>query len=130
MKSFNVLLQICGLTPDTAAAFLNLSRRIVIRWCWGIGEPSDDAMNLIGALHARQQDVADAIITSWDEAGRPAELTIAIARNDQEAQAMGWPSLTAQTAPAAIAQAVLTPIRVKLEQPEPLQLNPAAIAAD
>ncbi len=43
---------------------------------------------------------------------------------------MGWPSLTAQTAPAAIVQAVLTPICVKLDQPEPLQLNPAAIAAE
>lgn len=130
MTSFNMMLQICGLSIDTAAAFLNTHRRAVIRWTRGAVQPSDEVLIQLGALQARQQDVADTIISSWEDAGRPGELTIAIARSDDEARAMGWPSLAAQMAPAAIAQAVLAPIRIHLEQAEPLDLATAGIAAE
>ena len=130
MTSFSMMLQMCGLSIEAAAAYLNTHRRVVLRWVRDGGEPSDEALVLIGALQARQQDVADTIIMSWEDAGRPSELTIAIARSDEEARAMGWPSLDAQKAPAAIAQAVLAPIRVRLEQTEPLDLATAAIAAE
>lgn len=130
MNTFSVLIQICGLTPHDAAYLLKTPPRVVLRWARGVGDPSADAIAALGALQARQQDVADAIITSWDAAGRPDALSIAIARDDDEARSMGWPSLASQVAPAAIAQAVLGPIRIDLDQGLGAGVDPAAIAAE
>lgn len=130
MNTFSVLLQICGATPHDAAHYLRLPPRVILRWTRGVGEPSAEAMSALGALQARQQDVADAIITSWDEAGRPASLSIAVARDDEEARSMGWPSLTAQVAPTAIAQAVLGPVKIELDQGHAALTDPATIAAE
>ena len=130
MTTFGVLLQICALTPHDAAHLLKIPPRVVLRWIRGAGQPSADAVAALGALQARQQDVADAILTSWDEAGRPASMAIAVARDDEEARSMGWPSLAAQAAPAAIAQAVLGPVRIVLDQGRGAVPDPAAIAAE
>lgn len=130
MNTFGVLLQICGLTPHDAAHLMKIPPRVVMRWVRGLAEPSAEAMSALGALQARQQDVADAILTSWDEAGRPPGLSIAIARDDDEARSMGWPSLAAQAAPAAIAQAVLGPVKIELDQGLPAMPDPATIAAE
>ncbi len=130
MNTFSVLMRICGLTPHDAAQLLNIPPRVVLRWERGVGDPPTDAIAALGALQARQQDVADAIIASWDEAGRPDALSIAIARDDDEARSLGWPSLAAQVAPAAIAQAVLGPIRIELDQGLSAAVDPATIAAE
>ena len=81
MTSFSMMLQICGLSIDTAAVYLKTHRRAVIRWTRGAAEPSDDVLLRLGALQARQQDVADAIITSWEEAGLTSSWVIDIARS-------------------------------------------------
>lgn len=130
MNTFGVLLQICGLKPHDAAHLLKVPPRVIIRWERGVGAPSAEAFAALGALQARQQDVADAIITSWDKAGRPGAMSIAIARDDDEAREMGWPSLAAQAAPAAIAQAVLGPVTIQLEHDDVQAPDPATIAAE
>ena len=130
MNTFSVLMRICGLTPHDVGHMLKIPPRIVLRWEKGVGDPSPDAIAALGALQARQQNVADAIINSWDEAGRPDALSIAVARDDDAARAMGWPSLAAQVAPAAIAQAVLGPIRIELDQGLAGVVDTAAIAAE
>ncbi len=130
MNTFSVLLQICGLTPHDAALLFGMAPRFVIRWDRGVGEPTDEAIALLGELQKRQQDVADAILTSWDEAGRPPSLSIAVARNNDDARAMGWPSLAAQIAPIAIAQAILGPVRINLESDEETGAETAGIAAE
>ena len=130
MNTFGVLLRICALTAHDAAHLLDIPPRVVLRWARGVAEPSAEAMTALGALQARQQDVADAILTSWDEAGRPASMAIAIARDDEEAREMGWPSQAAQAAPAAIAQAILGPVKIVLDQGRPAIPDPAAIAAE
>ncbi len=130
VTNFGVLLQICGMTPHDAALFLSTPPRVIIRWTRGVGQPATEAVAALGALLARQQEVADAIINSWDEAGRPASLSIAVARDDEEARSMGWPSLAAQIAPTAIAQAVLAPIRINLDNDEAAGIDPAGIAAE
>lgn len=127
---FGVLIQICGMSPHQAAHFLNVPPRVVIRWTRDVGQPSVEALTALGGLQARQQKVADAIITSWDEAGRPPTLTITVARDDSEAMEMGWPSLAAQIAPVAIAQAVLGPINIQVEHREPAEVAPEAIPAE
>lgn len=130
MNTFGVLVQICGMTPHQAAQFLDIPPRIVIRWTRGVGKPTLEALTALGNLQARQQNVADAIITSWDDAGRPPSLAISVARDDEQALEMGWPSLAAQIAPTAIAQAVLGPISIELEHVEPAEVDPATIAAE
>ena len=130
MNTFGVLLQICGITTHQAAHFLGVPPRVVIRWVRGVGQPTVEALTRLGGLQARQQDVADAILTSWDEAGRPASLSITVARDDDEAKGMGWPSLAAQIAPTAIAQAVLGPVRIELDHGDSVEVDPATIAAE
>ena len=130
MNTFAVLLQICGITPHQAAQFLNVPPRVIVRWARSVGQPTSEAMTKLAGLQARQQDVADVIITSWDKAGRPPSLSITVARDDDEAKEMGWPSLAAQIAPAAIAQAVLGPIQIELDHGDQEEVNPAAIAAE
>lgn len=130
MNTFGVMIQICGLSPHQAAHFLEVPPRVVARWTRGVGRPTVSALAALGDLQARQQNVADAIISSWDEAGRPASLSIAVARDDDEAKEMGWPSLAAQIAPAAIAQAVLGPISIELDQGDAAGVDPATIAAE
>ena len=130
MNTFGVLLQICGVSAHQAAQFLGVPPRVVLRWVRGVGQPTTEALTALGGLQARQQDVADAIITSWDEAGRPPSLSITVARDDDEAKEMGWPSLAAQMAPTAIAQAVLGPIRIDLDHGESTEVDPATIAAE
>lgn len=130
MNMFGVLIQICGMSPHQAAHFLNVPPRVVARWTRGVGQPTTEVLTKLGGLQARQQDVADAIITSWDEAGRPPSLAIAVARDDDEANEMGWPSLAAQIAPVAIAQAVLGPVSIELDHGEQSEIDPATIAAE
>lgn len=130
MNTFSVLLQICGLTPHDASLLFRVPPRVVIRWERGVGEPSDEAIAALGDLQTRQQDVADAILTSWDDAGRPPSLSIAVAQNDDDARAMGWPSLAAQIAPIAIAQAILGPVRINLEHGAEAGAETAGIAAE
>ncbi len=130
MNMFAVLIQLCGISPHQAAHFLGVPPRVVIRWTRGVSQPTAEALTALGGLQARQQDVADAIITSWDEAGRPPTLSIAVARDDEEAKTLGWPSLAAQIAPAAIAQAVLGPIRIQLDHGGSAELDPATVAAE
>lgn len=130
MNMFGVLIQLCGISPHQAAHFLDVPPRVVARWTRGVGQPTTEALIALGGLQARQQNVADAIITSWDEAGRPPSLSIAVARDDDEAKKLGWPSLAAQIAPAAIAQAVLGPINIQLDHGERPAVDPATIAAE
>lgn len=130
MNTFGVLIQICGLTPHQAAHFLGVPPRVVARWTRGVGRPTQEALAALGDLQARQQNVADAIITSWDKAGRPATLAITVARDDDQAKDMGWPSQAAQIAPAAIAQAVLGPISIELDHGDAAEVDPATIAAE
>ncbi len=129
MNTFGVMIQMCGLSPHQAAHFLKVPPRVVARWTRGVGRPTAEALATLGDLQARQQNVADAIITSWDRAGRPATLAITVARDDDEAREMGWPSLAAQIAPAAIAQAVLGPISIELDHGDTAEVDPAKIAA-
>ena len=130
MNTFGVTLQICGLSPHQASHFLDVPPRVVARWMRGVGRPTVEALAALGDLQARQQNVADAIITSWDEAGRPASLAITVARDDDQAREMGWPSLAAQIAPAAIAQTVLGPISIELDHGAVAEVDAATIAAE
>ena len=129
MNTFGVLTQICGLSTHDAAQYLKVPPRVALRWSRGVGEATPDALAALGSLQARQQDVADAIISSWDEAGRPPSISLSVARDDDEARSMGWPSLASQIAPAAIAQAILAPIRIELDQGAEEKAAPAALAA-
>lgn len=130
MNTFSELLRICGPTARDAALLFQMQPRAVVRWKRGVCEPSDEAIALLGELQTRQQDVADAILTSWVDAGRTPSLSIAVAQNDEDARAMGWPSLAAQIAPIAIAQAILGPVKINLERGADVGADTAGIAAE
>jgi len=124
------MIQVCELSPHQAAHFLDAPPRVVACWTRGVGRPTADALKAPGDLQASQQNVADVIISSWDKVGRPTSLSITVARDDDQAKEMGWPSLAAQIAPAAIAQAVLGPISIELDHGDAAEADPATIAAE
>ncbi|MGB0505410.1 MAG: hypothetical protein ACPGGK_04365 [Pikeienuella sp.] len=116
MTNFGVLLGICGLNPDSAAVFLDTPRRRVIRWIRGGVIPPETAISALSELHQQQQKIADAIMESWDNSGRPAELSITVAADDESARETGWPSVGAQMVAPMIAQTYIWPAKVELAQ--------------
>lgn len=116
MNTFKILLRVCGLSPHDLAFHLKVPAQMVKSWQEGESEPPAVAVTALGAIQARQQEMADEIIATWENAGRPPAITFAAAKNNQEARSIGWPSAAAQIAPAAIAQGVLSPIKIQLDE--------------
>lgn len=116
MNTFKILLRVCGMSPHDLAFHLKLPVRLVKDWQEGASDPPAAAVTALGKIQARQQEMADDIIASWEAAGRPPAIAFTAAKDNQEARSIGWPSVASQVAPAAIAQGILGPVKVKLEQ--------------
>ncbi len=116
MNTFKILLRVCGMSPHDLAFHLKIPPQMVKGWQQGESEPPTAAYTALGAIQARQQEMADEIIATWEEAGRPPAISYAAAKDNQEARSIGWPSAAAQMAPAAIAQGVLGPVKIRLDE--------------
>lgn len=116
MANFGVLMSICGLSPDSGAVFLDVNRRQVVRWMKGSVEAPETAFAALADLHQQQQKIADAIMESWDNGGRPKALSITVAADDDTARETGWPSVNAQMVAPMIAQSYIWPARIELAQ--------------
>lgn len=116
MNTFRILLRICGLSPHDLAFHLKVPPKLVKDWQEGLSEAPTAAVTALGKIQARQQDMADEIIAAWERAGRPPSITFAAAKDNQEARSIGWPSAAAQVAPAAIAQGILGPVKIELDE--------------
>jgi len=115
MNTFRILLRICGLSPHDLAFHLKVPPKLVKSWQQGETEPPSAAIIALGKIQARQQEMADEIIETWEQAGRPPTIFFTAAKDNQEARTIGWPSVAAQVAPAAIAQGVLGAVKVELD---------------
>lgn len=115
MNTFKMLLRVCGLSPHDLAFHLKVQPQMVKDWQEGQFDPPAVAITALGAIQARQQELADEVIATWEEAGRPTAISYAAAKDNQEARSIGWPSVAAQIAPAAIAQGVLGPVKINLD---------------
>ncbi|MEO1493659.1 MAG: hypothetical protein AAFV19_16005 [Pseudomonadota bacterium] len=113
MDFFRTQLSLCGLSVDEAAQFLAVERRRVRAWARNIAPVPTHVLRRLSALYSEQEDVADEIVQRWEEAGRPAEFKFAVSATDEEARGLGWPSVSAQMIPAAIAQTVIAPVRIE-----------------
>lgn len=109
---FGALLRLCGLSGGAAAYFLGAPRKDVIAWAQEAAAPPQEHFNRLYALYEAQENEAERIIASWEDAGRPAQLHYRVAADDTEAREAGWPSVGAQMVGVAIAQATLTEVAI------------------
>ena len=126
MNTFKILLRLCGLSPHDLAFHLKVPPQIGERLA-ALGDsepPVCRSSRRWVALQARQQEMADEIIATWEKAGRPPAISYAAAKDNQEARSIGWPSAAAQVAPAAIAQGVLA--RLKSDWMKAVRTSPAS----
>jgi uncharacterized protein YbaA (DUF1428 family) len=100
------------LSVDEAAQFFAVERRRVRAWTRDSSSVPHHVLRRLSALYSEQEDVADEIVQRWEDAGRPAEFKFAVSATDEEARELGWPSVSAQMIPAAIAQTVIAPVRI------------------
>lgn len=103
-----LLLHRCGLSQTDAAAFLRNSRtgepvesRLVRRWISGEYPVPDNHWQALLDLCTRQDRAAEemlALIRDQGGAGPRSELTLRMARTDEEAECLGWPCVGAHIA--------------------------------
>ena len=113
MDFFRAQLSLCGLSVDQAAQFLAVERRRVRTWIRDATKVPPHVLRRLSALYSEQEDVADEIVQRWEEAGRPDEFKFAVSATDDEVRVLGWPSISAQMIPVAIAQTVIAPVRIE-----------------
>lgn len=130
---FAALLRLSGLSPAEAAAFLGVRRRSVNLWLGPGGAPQEEALRKIYDLIDRQESAAEDIIADWDASGRPDVIDLEVAATDEGAQEAGWPSIGAQSTPAAIAQATLIHVKIRLsvvDEDDPYDAEDAEIVEE
>lgn len=112
---FGALVRLCGLSANEAAHLIGASRAEVVGWLRNESAPPDEAMQKLYRLFAAQEQAAEEIIEAWERSGKPHALTLKVAANNEAARAEGWPSMSAQMVPIAIAQATLTDLTIGFE---------------
>lgn len=112
---FGALLRLCGLNAGDAAHYLGIHRRIILGWLNGSEEPPAEVYDQLYHLFHRQEEAAEEIIGFWRESGEPDIIELRIPSNNEAAQKAGWPSVTAQVQPIAMAQATLANVKVTLK---------------
>ena len=96
-----------------AATYLGVPRPEVLQWRNGQSEPPELVMMKLYELIDRQERASDQIVKYWEDAGRPPEMELVVSKNNDDAQKAGWPCLTAERAPIAMAQALLVNVKIR-----------------
>lgn len=112
MNFFLTQLSLCGLSVDDAARFFGVERRRVRKWTRNSDSVPPHILRRISSLYAEQEQMAEEIVDAWEASGRPDRFKFAVSATDEEADDLGWPSVSAQMIPAAIAQTVIAPVRI------------------
>ena len=112
MTLFGLLLTLSGLSQREAAAFLRLSATSIDKMSRGTRATPGGVIVEMRALIARQQAAADEALDQIDRLAPP-EVEIGYPADDHEAQALGWPCVSAWQAMAArIVAEVNVPVRL------------------
>lgn len=101
---FSLLAGRCGLSHREAADFLNARIDTVKSWASGRNRAPDGVIAELRGLYRRIERAAAEVLALAAEQ-RPAELTLFLARSDDEARERGWPCRAAQAASLAIVAA-------------------------
>ncbi|MEL7463242.1 MAG: hypothetical protein AAFN79_04210 [Pseudomonadota bacterium] len=112
---FEPLCRVCGLTPATAGIYLGETRATVVKWIKEQEAPPEEHLYRIYALFDAIEHEVERVITAWEGAGKPTQISYPIAATDEKAREMGWPSIAVQKTVAAMTQATLTEVSVGFE---------------
>ncbi len=107
---FGALIRLCGLSAGSTSAYLGVPRKTVVAWLQDDATPPPEVFQKLYELHDAQEAEVDRIIVGWESAGRPAQISYKIAKDDAAARAAGWPSVATQMTAVARAQATLTEV--------------------
>ena len=114
MNMFQSMLDLTALDHGAAAHYLGIRQRRIGRWVRDAEAPSGEALRRLAKLMDDQQIVADEICDAWEAAGEPAQFSYGVSPDDASAQALGWPSRAAQLRAVAIAQMVLSGVKIEI----------------
>lgn len=112
---FGALLRLCGLNAGDASYFLGVHRRVILGWLNGAEEPPAEVHEQLYNLFHRQEEAAEEIIGFWRESGEPDVFELRIPTTNEASQKAGWPCITAQVQPIAMAQATLANVTITLK---------------
>lgn len=108
-----LLLDRCGLSHREAAAFLGVRLDTVNSWSSGRNPTPAGVVEELRGLYARIEQAAARMLALRAERSDVDAVEAGIARDDAEAQALGWPCVGAQRAMLGIVAAQLdVPVRV------------------
>jgi len=110
---FSSMLELTGLTPDTAVGYLGQRLRVVNRWIAGAPVPPHIYSKLY-SLFDKQQIAADNLCEEWVRLGKGPSIELVVAASDAEAREKGWPSTAALLRSIAIAQMIIPNISIKV----------------
>jgi uncharacterized protein YbaA (DUF1428 family) len=114
MEFLRAQLSLCGMSVDAAAQYFDVHRRVVRGWIFNPDKMPQHVHTALVKLFAEQEEMAEEIVEAWEESGRPDTFKFAVSSTDEEAQEMGWPCVSAQMVPPAIAQTVVAPARIEI----------------
>ena len=109
-----LLIDRCGLSQREAALVLGTRPDTVKSWCSGRNPTPPGALGELRALYGKIKRAAEeAVGTIQRQAGDKAQIELAVASDDHEAQALGWPCVGAQEAMLGLVlAAVENPARI------------------
>ena len=110
-SAYDLLRQRCGLSQQEAADFHQARLDTVKSWCSGRREAPEGEIDELRDLYAKIERMGDALAKSVKQQKARADkeliLEVSVPRTDQEAQALGWPTLSTCLAAAGLALAQL-----------------------
>ena len=98
MTPFALLVGVCGLSPDEAAALLGEDHGTVDAWIAGRSDALPSALAGLSDLEARIERAASAMAAMIQDAPAAAAIELGYAVDDAEARKLGWPCCGAQQA--------------------------------
>jgi hypothetical protein len=96
--AFALLCARCGLSRREAARVLGVREDTVYSWSTGRNPAPPGVVAELRALYRRIEAAAAEALAQIGAEQQPEELTLALAADDAEAQALGWPSAGAHAA--------------------------------